>query len=347
MGLWDKIFGEFIDVIEWLDDSGDTMVYRFERYGNEIKYGAKLIVRESQTAVFVSEGRIADVLGPGIYELETKNIPILSTLQHWDHGFQSPFKAEVYFCNMKRFVDLKWGTKNPLILRDREFGAVRIRAFGTYSVRIKDPSKLIAQIVGTDGHFTIDEISDQLRNLIVSRFSTIVAKSNIPVLDMAANYDLFAKFVTKIIAKEFEEYGIELIKILIENISLPPKVEEALDKKTSMGMIGDLDKYLKYQTAESLQKGGSIEDMLSMGIGFSMAEKMSRDFLKNSTPPPIPKEIYYISVKDEPKGPFSKKEIEKMFLDKEINSDTLVWKKGESRWEVLAFMEDFKDLRSK
>ncbi len=349
MGLWDKLFGEFIDVIEWLDDSGDTMVYRFERYGNEIKYGAKLIVRESQAAVFVSEGEIADVLGPGIYELETKNLPILSTLQHWDHGFESPFKAEVYFCNTKRFVDLKWGTKNPLILRDKEFGAVRIRAFGTYSIRIEDPAKFIREIVGTDGHFTVDEISDQLRNLIVSRFSTIVAKSQIPVLDMAANYDLFADYVTKIIAKEFKEYGLELTKILIENISLPPKVEEALDKRTSMGMIGDLDKYLKYQTAESLDKGGSLNDALSMGMGFAMAEKMAKDFSKEDekeTPPPIPKEIYYIADGETPKGPFRKDEIERMIEDKKIDKDTLVWKRGSKDWEVLVFMEDFREKLS-
>ncbi len=344
MGLWDKIFGEFIDVIEWLDDSGDTMVYRFERYGNEIKYGAKLIVRESQSAVFVSEGEIADVMGPGIYELETRNLPILSTLQHWDHGFESPFKAEVYFCNMKRFVDLKWGTKNPLILRDKEFGAVRIRAFGTYSLRIKDPAKFIAEIVGTDGHFTVDEISDQLRNLIVSRFATIVAKSNIPVLDMAANYDVFADFVTKIIAKEFEEYGLELIKILIENISLPQKVEEALDKRTSMGMIGDLDKYLKYQTAESLEKGGSMGDILSMGIGFSMANNLAETL---KSPPPIPKEIYYISLNDEPNGPFNRSQIEEMLKDGKIDKNTLIWKRGKENWEVLAFMKDFEDYFKK
>ncbi len=348
MGLWDKLFGEFIDVIEWIDDDGDTMVYRFERYGNEIKYGAKLIVRESQTAVFVNEGEIADVLGPGIYELETKNLPILSTLQHWDHGFESPFKAEVYFCSLKRFVDLKWGTKNPLIIRDKEFGAVRVRAFGTYGVRIKDPVKFIREITGTDGHFTVDEISDQLRNMIVSRFSNIVAKSNIPVLDMAANYDLLSKYITEIIAKEFEEYGLELTKFLIENISLPPKVEEALDKRTSMGMIGDLKKYLNYQAAESLTNpsSSSSSEAMAMGMGFAMANKMSETISKE-TPPPIPKEVYYVAVNDEPAGPYTLNKIKEMIKTKEIKEDTFIWKKGEKEWKEASLREEFKELFDK
>ena len=170
MGLFDKLFGEFVDIIEWTDDTNNTMVYRFERYGNEIKYGAKLTVREGQAAVFVNEGQVADVLGPGMYELETRNLPVLSTVLNWDHGFSSPFKAEVYFINTRRFVDLKWGTKNPLMLRDAEFGAARIRAFGTYGVRVSDPLTFMREIVGTDGNFRVDEISDQLRNLITSVF---------------------------------------------------------------------------------------------------------------------------------------------------------------------------------
>ncbi|MEZ5447609.1 MAG: SPFH domain-containing protein [Thiolinea sp.] len=267
MGLWDKIMGEFIDVIEWTDDSNDTMVYRFERYGNEIKYGAKLTVRESQVAVFVNEGQIADVLGPGLYALETQNLPILSTLQHWDHGFSSPFKAEVYFFNTRQFVNLKWGTRNPIMVRDQEFSAVRLRAFGTYSVRIDDARKFIHEIMGTDGHFTVDEISDQLRNLIVSRFSTIIAQSGIPVLDMAGNYDQLGEYVTQKIAPEFNSYGLKLMQVLIENISLPNEVEEALDKRTSMGMIGNLDRYLQYQAAESLGKSGGNSGM-DMGMGF-------------------------------------------------------------------------------
>ena len=188
MALMDKIFGEFVDVIEWTDDTQDTMVYRFERYGNEIKYGAMLTVRESQAAVLVNEGEIADVFKPGMYELRTANLPILSTLQNWQRGFESPFKAEVYFFNTKRFTDLKWGTKNPIIARDPEFGPVRLRAFGTYVIRIADPAVFLREIVGTDGRFTTDEIANQLRNLIVSRFATVVASSGIPILGRLIGY---------------------------------------------------------------------------------------------------------------------------------------------------------------
>lgn len=235
MGLWDKLMGEFVDVIEWTDNTSDTMVYRFDRHGNEIKYGAKLTVRETQVAIFVNEGQVADVLGPGMYVLETKNLPLLSTLQHWDHGFQSPFKAEVYFFNMRQFTNLKWGTRNPVMLRDAEFGPVRLRAFGTYAMRIDDPRKFMQEILGTDGQFSVEEISDQLRNIIVSRFSNIVGAANIPVLDLAGNYDQLGQFVTQKIAPEFQSYGLKLTSILVENISLPEEVEKALDKRSKIG----------------------------------------------------------------------------------------------------------------
>jgi len=197
MGLFDWISGQFIDVIEWTDSSNDTMVYRFNRQGNEIKYGAKLTVRESQVAVFVNEGEIADILEPGIYELETKNLPLLTTLQHWDHGFNSPFKAEVYFLNTKRFTNLKWGTKNPIMVRDPEFAMVRLRAYGTYEIRISNPEKFLKEIVGTDGHFTTDEIEGQLTNLIVSKLATVLGEDTTPVLDMARNYERFGDYITE------------------------------------------------------------------------------------------------------------------------------------------------------
>ncbi|MEJ2649228.1 MAG: SPFH domain-containing protein, partial [Sedimentisphaerales bacterium] len=180
MGLFDKIRGEFIDIVEWTDSSNDTMVYRFQRYNNEIKMGAKLTVREGQVTVFVNKGQIADVFEPGMYTLETDNLPILSTLRGWVHGFNSPFKAEIYFVSTRRFTDLKWGTKHPITLRDAEFGPVRLRAFGTYVIKVVDPRALIREIVGTDGHFTTGEITEQLRNLIVSRFADVIGESKIP-----------------------------------------------------------------------------------------------------------------------------------------------------------------------
>lgn len=343
MGLFDKIFGEFVDVIEWTDDSNDTMVYRFERYGNEIKYGAKLTVRESQLAVFVNEGEVADVLTPGLYELETKNLPVLTTLKHWDHGFNSPFKAEVYFCNTRHFVDLKWGTKNPLMLRDSEFGPVRLRGFGTYAIRIGDPLKFMREIVGTDGQFTTDEISEQLRNLITARFATVIAASNIPVLDLAANYDQLSDFLTQRIAPEFEEYGLQLTKMLVENISLPPAVEQALDKRTSMGVIGNLDKYLKYQTGAAMEAaaanpGGGAADGIGLGIGFAMANKLAKDMPPgtpaSASPPPLPAENqFHVAVNGKSSGPFTVNEVRAQIMSGEVDAQTLVWSNGMTEWK--------------
>ena len=352
MGLFDKLFAEFVDIIEWTDDSHDTILYRFERHGNEIKYGAKLTVRESQLAVFVNEGEIADVIEPGMYELETKNLPVLSTLQHWDHGFESPFKAEVYFCNTKQFIDLKWGTKNPIMIRDKEFGGIRLRAFGTYAIRISDPVKFIKEIAGTDSHFTVDEVSNQLRNLIISHFTNIAGKANIPVLDLAANYDQLGEYLTTIISPEFEAIGVELTTILIENISLPSSVEEALDKRTSMGMIGNLDHYIKYQSAETLGKeGNGLSGAIEMGMGFAMANKMTdslssngnkipmKDPLKpNLSPPPLPEtetvEQWYVAIDNEPTGPHSITELKQLISDNDLSAKSLVWSEGMTDWTV-------------
>ncbi len=352
MGLFDWATGQFIDVIEWLDDSHDTMVYRFERHGNEIKYGAKLIVRESQVAVFVNEGEIADVMQPGTYELETKNIPILTSLKHWDHGFNSPFKAEVYFLNTKRFTDLKWGTKNPITVRDPEFMMVRLRAFGTYEMRLKDPEVFLREVVGTDGHFTTDEIDAQLTNLIVSKFATVVGSSKMAVLDMAGNYEEFSKFVTEKISPYFDEYGLSLTKILIENISLPPEVEKALDKRTSRALTGNLDENLKYSMGEAIGstgEGGSttMSDMMGMGAGMAMASQMSNMFgrtnqQQNSTPaaatpppppPPPPQVTYFVAVDGKAQGPYDMATIKGMVESGAILRDTLVWSEGMAEWE--------------
>ena len=347
MGFWDKIFGEFIDVIDWLDESHDTMVYRFERYNNEIKYGAKLTVRESQAAVFVNEGEIADVLGPGLYSLETQNLPILTTLQHWDHGFNSPFKAEVYFCNLRKFTDLKWGTKNPIILRDKEFGVVRLRAFGTYEMRIDDPALFIRDIVGTDGNFSVDDISHQLRNIIISHFTNIIANANIPVLDLASNYDQLSQYIQEKLANEFHKYGIELTKFLIENISVPPSVEEALDKRTQMGIVTDLHQYLEFQTAESMTsaQGNSTAAMgASMGVGFAMADKLSQNFKREGYVPEPFEKMYYYAQNKEPIGPLNIDEVEELIQKKQITSESLMWSSGMENWKKAKHLEEIESL---
>ena len=350
MGLFSKLFHELIDVIEWTDDTSDTMVYRFERYGNEIKYGAKLVVRETQYAVFVNEGEVADVLGPGTYELETKNLPLLTTLQNWHHGFQSPFKAEVYFCNARRFTDLKWGTKQPLMLRDAEFGGLRIRAFGTYGVRIIDSLKFIREIVGTEGVFTTDEISNQLRNLITSRFATIIGSAGIPVLDMAGNYDQLGEFLTRRIAPEFGEYGLELTRILVENISLPPAVSEALDKRTSMGITGNLDQYVQYQTGVALEAGasnpgGGASDGIGMGVGLAMANRMSTGMSAGATPPPIPAPVeYHVAHAGKSAGPFSVAELKLRVANGTMSPATLVWSPDMTEWSAASTVDALDSL---
>lgn len=372
MGIFDFLRGEFIDVIHWTDDTRDTMVMRFEREGHEIKYGAKLTVREGQAAVFVHEGQLADVFTPGLYMLETNNMPILTTLQHWDHGFQSPFKSEIYFVATTRFNDLKWGTKNPIICRDPEFGPVRLRAFGTYSVRVTDPARFLTEIVGTDGEFTMDEISYQIRNIIVQEFSRTIAGSGIPVLDMAANTADLGKLIATEITPKVAEYGLSIPELYIENISLPPAVEETLDKRTKMGIVGDLGRYTQFAAAEAMDAaartpGSDMGAGLGMGMGLAMAQQMSSALQGNATlqaaghatgpwgarpapaasapapqaahaaaappPPPPPVEhVWHIAENGATKGPFSKARMGRMAQEGALERATLVWTPGQDGW---------------
>lgn len=255
MGIMDKILSQFIEVIEWTDSTSDTLVYRFPVYNKEIKMGAKLTVREGQNAVFINKGQLADVFQPGLHTLSTDNMPILTTLMSWKYGFNSPFKAEVYFVSVRQFTDQKWGTPNPIMMRDAEFGAIRLRAFGIYSLRVKDPAMFMKEIVGTDGNFTTDEITGQLKKLIVSSFSDMLAESKIPALDLASNYDELSKAAKTKLQSEFESHGMELVKFYVENISLPPEVEKMLDKRTSMGIVGDMTKFTQFQVAVSAEEG--------------------------------------------------------------------------------------------
>ncbi|MEX0340197.1 MAG: SPFH domain-containing protein [Arenibacterium sp.] len=353
MGIFDFLSGQFIDVIHWVDDTRDTMVWRFEREGHEIKYGAKLTVREGQAAVFVHEGQLADVFTPGLYMLETNNMPIMTSLQHWDHGFQSPFKSEIYFVNTTRFNDLKWGTKNPIICRDPEFGPVRIRAFGTYSVRVTDPARFLSEIVGTDGEFTMDEISYQIRNIIVQEFSRVVASSGIPVLDMAANTADLGKLIAPAISETIAAYGLVLPELYIENVSLPPAVEEALDKRTSMGLAGDLGKFTQYSAAEAMTAaahnpaGGGMAAGLGAGMGMAMANQMAQGGPWGAAPqpaqpaaaaappppPPPPVErVWHLAENGQTKGPFSRAAMGRMVTDGTLTRETYVWTEGQDGW---------------
>lgn len=345
MSLWDRLKAELIDIVEWLDPTNDTIVHRFDRRANnEIKYGAKLVVREGQAAVFIDRGKLADVFVPGIYTLETKNVPILATIQGWKYGFESPFKAEVYFVSTRQFTDLKWGTMNPIMLRDAEFGPIRLRSFGTYAAKVKDPGLFIKEIVGTDGTFTADEITGQLRNIIVSRFADIVAESKIPALDLAANYDELGKFLQQRIAPEFESRGMSLVTLLVENISLPPAVEEALDKRTSMGVIGNLNAYTQFQAAEAMAKaaenpGGTA----SMGMGFVVAQQLGQAMAGSQSgaggPPPVPGAAaaqWYVVQNGERTGPFTDDGLKKLIDSRAVGAETLIWKAGLADWQAAS-----------
>ena len=356
MGILDFLKGEFIDVIHWTDDTRDTMVWRFQREGHAIKYGAKLTVREGQVAVFIHEGQLADVFTPGLYMLETNNMPIMTTLQHWDHGFQSPFKSEIYFVNTTRFNDLKWGTKNPIMLRDPEFGPLRIRAFGTYSVRVKDAGVFIKEIVGTDGEFTMDEISLQIRNVIVQEFSRVIATANIPVLDMAGNTGDLSKLVTTAIAPTVEGYGLMLPELYIENISLPEEVEKALDKRSSMGIVGDLHKYTQFSAAEAMtaaaaNPNGGMGAGLGMGMGIGMAQggpwgaaPQAAAPMAPPPPPPPTEKAWHVADAGATKGPFGGAQMQQMAAQGNLTRATMVWAAGMAGWQAAGEVADLAPL---
>ncbi len=334
MGIFSWLFGQFIDVIEFKDDSQNTIVYRYPRGDSEIKYGAKLIVRDSQVAVFVDKGEIADVMTPGTYELKTENLPLLTDLQHWDHGFKSPFKADVYFINTKIFPNLKWGTKNPIIVRDKEFDIVRLKAFGTYEIRVKDPVKLLKNLVGTDGHYTTEEIVDQLSSLIVSKLSIALGEDNTSILDLTRSYDDFSEYIKRVLEEDFDRYGLELVDVTVENISLPKEVEEAIDKRSSRVAVGDLDEHLKYQSAESLENSSGASEVASIATGLAMAKEIEKSFDKKDevTPPPLPSKKYYIVVDEKPNGPHSFDYIKSLVESGKLDDDDLIWREGLKEW---------------
>lgn len=356
MAFLDIFGGEFIEIIEWTDDTRDTMVWRFPTLGKAIKYGAKLTVREGQAAVFIHEGQLADVFQPGLYMLETNNLPVLTRLQHWDHGFRSPFKSEVYFVSTTRFNGLKWGTRNPIMARDPEFGPVRLRAFGTYSMRVTDPARFMTEIVGTDGEFTSDEIAFQLRNVIVQEFSRMVAGSGIPVLDMAANTGQMGKLVATAIAPTIAEYGLTIPEFYIENISLPQDVEKVLDQRTSMGILGDLDRFSQYAAAEAMGQASRNPGAAGAGMGAAMGAAMGMGMAGGRSgpwgpapqpggappppPPPQPGPLWHVALNGQAEGPFDRQQVQLMVSEGRVMRDTLVWTEGQDGWRKAGEIAD-------
>ena len=277
MGLINFINGELIEIIEWTDDSRDTLSYRFPDNDKAIKRGAQLIVRESQVAQFVYLGQYGDAFNPGRYTLSTDNIPVLTTLRGWKYGFETPFKADVYYVTTRLFTGNKWGTSNPVMVRDQDFGIVRVRAFGSYDFRIVDAKRFLKEVAGTDDHFRLDEFADAMRSRIVSVFSEALAASRVPVLDVATRYTELGNALLPLINPVLgQKYGLEMGSFILENVSVPPEVEQAVDKRSSMAAVGNLNDFVKYQMGQGLEKGGTGAGGIGaeMAVGLAVAQQM-------------------------------------------------------------------------
>ncbi len=360
MGFFDNLKKEatsqWIEIINWLDDSADTLVYRFPVYNQEIKMGAQLVVRENQNALFLNEGQAADLFVPGTYSLTTQNLPILSVLRGWKYGFQSPFKAEVYFFNMRMFTDLKWGTANPVMMRDKDFGAIRIRAFGTYATRIVDPKAFFKTVVGTQSLTATSDILGQLRSTILSKLTDAIAKANIAALDLAANYDELGKAALTTIGPEFASYGLELSKFFVENISLPEEVEAALDQRSKLGILGDkMGQYTQMQAADAIgiaaaNPGGLAGAGVGLGAGVAMGQAMGGAFSASqsqaappppygATPPPPPganTARWSIAIDGKTYGPYTDDALRNMVASGQVSTDTQAWHPGCAGWAPVS-----------
>jgi len=362
MGIFDtvrdKLRQELIDIIEWVDDSRHTLVWRFPRYQNEIKNGAQLIVRPGQVAVFVHRGQIADAFEPGHYTLTTDNLPILSTLQGWKYGFNSPFRSEVYFVSTRQISDLKWGTPNPIMLRDDDFGPVRLRAFGTYTLKALDPKVLLKELVGTDQEFNSDELAELLRGIIISAFADMIGEKKVAALDLAAHYRDMSDDLKKMVNERIDdEYGLEVPALFIMNVSLPEAVEKALDTRSSMGIIGDMGKYQAYQFGTAMTEaagnpGGGMGEGLGMGMGFAMANRMAGTMGGAAVggaaaPPPVPGgATWHVVMNGQSTGPYALQQLEGGVASGQFKQDSLVWSAGMESWKKASEVPQLAQLFS-
>lgn len=346
MGLFDKLRNEFVDIIDWKDDTGDTLVWRFPRYQDEIKYGAKLTVRESQAAVFLNEGKIADVFGPGMYTLDTQNMPLLATLKGWKYGFNSPFKADVFFVSTRQFPDQKWGTKNPVTLDDPRFGFIELRAFGNYSFRVSDAGLFLKEIAGTSGRFTTEDINGQLRTLVVNKFSDAIGEGNIPVEKFAANLEELSELGREKLNDGFSAYGLEITNFLVENVSMPEELKKEIFEYSRLNKI-DMAKLTQMKAAKAIEAsadnpGGIMGAGMGAGMGMAMGGMMSGMMQQNmqgqqstggQTPPPLPNQpIWFVGINGQQQGPFDHGTLGAMAAQGQVTRETLVWKTGMSAW---------------
>jgi membrane protease subunit (stomatin/prohibitin family) len=359
MAIWDKLTREFIDIIQWTEPSqNEILAYRFPRSDNEIKNGAQLIVREGQAGAFVKEGVLADVKSPGKHTLDTNNMPILSKILGWKYGFESPFKCEVYFVSTRQWTDQKWGTANPILVRDPEFGPIRVRAFGTYAFKITDPGTFIKEIVATDPECEAYEVRNQFRNAIVSRFTDTVGSARMPILDLAGNYEKLSTLALERIQPELAKMGISLTQFFVENISLPPEVEAALDKRSQMSVLGNLDQYTKFQAAEAMRDAannpsGGAGLGASLGAGVALGGAMVNALQPGmhaapasaAMPPPLPSAVqYHVAINGAQAGPFAIAVLQQKAATGEITRASLVWKPGMAEWTAAGSVAELAAL---
>ena len=344
MGLFDKLKNEFIDIIEWTDNTQDTLVWKFPRYQNEIKNGAQLTVRESQVAVFLDEGKLGDVYQPGRYELTTANMPLLTTLRGWKYGFNSPFKVDIFFVNTKQFTDQKWGTKNPITLSDPRFGMIEIRAFGNFSYRVTDAAKFMREIVGTSGDFSTVQIDGQLRTLIVTKLTDVIAESNLKIEQFASNLEEFSKFSTEKLSDDFDAYGLKVTSILVENISMPDEVKKEIFELSRLDKI-DMQKLTQWKVAQGVEKAAESGGMASTFVGMGMGNMINNSAFgtgQGNTPPPVMQ--LFIAVNGKQAGPFDVPQLTQMAQSGQITKDTLVWKAGLANWAAASTLPELEQI---
>ena len=353
MGLWNKLTNEFVDIIEWTETRPEVMAHRFERHQNEIKNGAQLTVREGQLAIVVNEGRlgrdqVADVFLPGMYTLSTENLPILSTLKGWKYGFNSPFKAEVYFFNTRKYTDLKWGTAGPATMRDPEFGVVRVTAFGQYVIRIVDAQTFLLDLMGTRDEFTVQDIEDNLRGKVGTRIKEVMPEIGVPVIDLESKVSVVGDKIRERIAADFLGMGLELCEIQVQDIGLPEEVERAIDQQGAMRAIGNMQQFGQYQAAQALRDAatnpGGAGMVMGVGVGGMLGQGMNTLFQPpaaapaaastgGATPPPLPAAVsFHVAINGQQAGPFDLATLHSQASGGQLTRDTLVWKAGMAAW---------------
>lgn len=353
MGIFDKLRGEFIDIIEWVDTTHDTIIYKFPRYNNEIKMNAKLVVRESQEALFLNEGQLADTYKPGTHTLTTQNMPILSTLRGWKYGFESPFKVDVYYVSTKQFIGQKWGTLNPITLNDDRFGMIELRAFGVFGFQVIDGGKFFKEVAGTNPNFTTEGVFGQLRSIVVTRFTDMLGESGITIDRIASNLDEISKLGLERINPDLEGYGIKLTNFLVENVSMPDDLKKEIFEYSRLNKV-DMQKLAQMKAAKSIEiaagnEGGAAGIGAGIASGMTIGNVMTNALNPqqnngggNTMPPPVTQ--YFFAVNGERKGPFGAEQLTALVESGQVRPDTMVWKTGMADWAKASTVPDFSSI---